>query len=178
MANKPAVSQVVAVLELLIRFHPAGMSLLANYAPSEDDIRDLVRSIKTTDDLGVRVMGGHTTAPQERDVGIADAVVWIIDGVGSWVNIWIAAEEYRNIMGPDLWREITDYVTHIRPGGAIHDGAGGYGNKYFGARGRHDISLRTARRRFRDLLRVIATKAMAMYNFDLAHDKAFFAGPR
>lgn len=175
---KPSVSQVVAVLELLIRFHPAGMSILAGHAPSEDEIRDIVRSIRTTDDLGARIMGRRKKNALELDVCMIDTVSWIIEGVGGWVNIRIAAEEYRNVMGPDLWREITDYVAFISPGGTIRDGAGGYGMKFFGAGGKHGITLRTARRRFRGLLRVIATKAMAMYNFDLSCDEAFSAGPR
>lgn len=176
--KRPSVSQVAAVLELLIRCHPAGMALLAGHEITAEEIRGIVRSLKGGDALGVRIMGGVRVPAAERDLCLSETVLGVVEGIGGWPALWTAVEELRKEMPASWWREAADFVSFIRPGGVIRDGLGGYGGSFFGARGKHGIIIRTARRRFRELLRIVAVKTIASHAFGLSAMPAASGGPR
>lgn len=176
--KKPTVAQIVAVLELLIRCHPSGMALLVGHEITADEIREIVGSVGSSDDIGVRIMGGQKISTAERNLCVAETVLDVIDEIGGWENVWRSVEELRAEMPKGWWREVVDFVTFIRPGGAIRDGNGGYGGKFFGAKGKHGIVTRTARRRFRELLRVVAVKTVANHSFKLSCESMSGGGPR
>lgn len=165
MSKKPSVAQVVAVLELLARFHPAGLGMLLGQVqpPTDDEIAELLGSFSQSSDLGVRISGGVSIPEPERIISLAGMFNGIIAAIGGWRHIWQMAREVRDDISPDLWREAVDYVTHIAPGGKIRDGAGGMGARLFqtNGEGRHGIAERTARRRFRHLLRILAIKILS-----------------
>jgi hypothetical protein len=164
VTRKPSTAQVVALLEFFARFHPAGLGLLLGGVrdPSAAEIADMIRSFSSQSDLGTRISGGLFIPEAERVAGLYEAITGIIDSIGGWAHIHEMAREVRADVSAGMWSEAADYAANIAPGGMVRDGAGGMGGRMFGAgAGRHDICGRTARRRFRNLMRVMALKILS-----------------
>jgi hypothetical protein len=174
MNKKPTVAQIVAALELIARFHPGGLGVLLGLVrePSASEIALILSSLSERGDIGVRISGGRAVGEAERILILGDIFFGIIDAIGGWEHICAMTREVRETISPALWAEAADYATHIAPGGRIRDGCGGMGTRLFCASGdgRHEISERTARRRFRNLMRIIALKILSFPvdgNFEL-----------
>ncbi|MDR1516259.1 MAG: hypothetical protein LBS45_11245 [Synergistaceae bacterium] len=165
MNKKPSMSQVVALLEFFARFHPAGLGLLLGQVeePSATELRDIIYSFSSLSHLGVRISGGVFIPEAERVTGLYEIVMKIIDSIGGWEHIYKITLEVKSEVPPNLWRESADYAAHITPGGLVRDGEGGMGGQMFktSGGGRHGICERTARRRFRKLMRIIALKILS-----------------
>lgn len=163
--KKPTVAQVVAVLELFARYHPAGLGVLLGQVqpPSTQEIAEIIDAFSGTGNLGVRISGGISIPDAERVLSITEAVTSIIDAIGGWDHIAAITRDLRNAYSPESWNEIADFAAHITPGGSIRDGGGGMGARLFGTDGysRHDISERTARRRFRHALRLLSMQILS-----------------
>jgi hypothetical protein len=165
MSKKPSISQVVALLEFFARFHPAGLGLLLGQVeePSAAELTGIIYSFSSQSNLGVRIGGGLFIPEAERVTSLHGIVMDIIDSVGGWEHIHKITREVKNEVHPNLWRESADYAAHITPGGLVRDGKGGMGGRMFrtSGGGRHGICERTARRRFRNLMRIIALKILS-----------------
>jgi hypothetical protein len=164
MSRRPAIGQIIAVLELIARFHPAGLGVLLGQVrePEAAEIAELVTAFSSRSYLGVRIAGNRGIPEAERLVILGDIVLEIIKEIGGWTHVCRAAREVKDTI-PALWRVAADYTAHITQGGKIRDGSGGMGKRLFGANGesKYDINERTARRRFRHLLWIIAIKIVS-----------------
>jgi hypothetical protein len=174
MSGRPSVSQIVAVLELFARFHPAGLGVLLGQVnePDDTEIAGILLTFSGRSELGTRIAGGRPIPEAERIIMLEAALFGIIDGIGGWKHIYKMTREVRNTVSPAFWREAADYAAHITQGGTIRDGSGGMGTRLFrtSGEGKYDICERTARRQFRNLLRIIALKILSFPadgNFDL-----------
>ena len=174
MDKKPTVAQVVAVLELLARFHPGGLGVLLGHVrePSGSEITAILSSFSEHSDIGVRISGGSAIPEAERIIMLEEIFFGIIDAIGGWEHVYRMTREVKDTISPAFWAEAADYATHIAHGGKIRDGSGGMGTRLFrtSGDGRHEISERTARRRFRNLMRIIALKILSFPvdgNFEL-----------
>jgi hypothetical protein len=172
--KKPAVSQVVAALELIARFHPGGLGVLLGQVrePGTSEIATILSSFSGRSDLGVRIAGGGGVAEAERVIILEEIFFGIIDDMGGWEHIYRMTREVMDTISPVLWAEAADYAAHIAQGGKLRDGSGGIGTRLFrtSGDGRYEICERTARRRFRNLLRIIALKILSFPvdgNFEL-----------
>jgi hypothetical protein len=165
MNRPPSVSQVAAVLEILVRFHPAGLGVLLGRVPPPEasEIAAVLSSFADRGYLGVRIAGGRAIPEAERVLFLSDAFLGIINAAGGWERICRAAREVRETVSPSFWREAADYAAYIAQGGKIRDGRGGFGKRLFSTagNGKHEISGRTARRHFRGLLRIIALEILS-----------------
>jgi hypothetical protein len=165
MKNKPTVAQVVAVLELLARFHPAGLGVLLGQVrePDATEIAEIIAAFSGRSYLGVRISGGREIPEAERFVVLGDIFFGIIEAIGGWEHVYLMTREVKDDIGPELWGEAADYAAHIVQGGKVHDGRGGMGKKFFrtNGEGKHDIEERTAKRRFRYIMRIIALKILS-----------------
>jgi hypothetical protein len=173
--KKPSISQVVAALELLARFHPAGFGLLLGQVnePSPLEIADLLGSFSSSGCLGVRISGGAFVPEGDRIVGLCEIFMNIIESIGGWEHIYKTTREVKKDVHPKFWQVAVDYASHITPGGIVRNNDGGMSGRIFNTRGegRHDICVRTARRRFRNLLRIIAHTILSFLpddSFDLS----------
>ncbi|MDR3165287.1 MAG: hypothetical protein LBU13_06885 [Synergistaceae bacterium] len=174
MKNKPTIAQVVAVLEILARFHPAGFGLLLGQVcePEAAEIAAIIAAISERSYLGVRIAGGREIPEAERIVVLGEVFFSIIEAIGGWEHVYRMTREVMREVSPSLWQESADYAMHIAQGGKIRDGCGGMGKRFFNTsgEGKHEINERTARRRFRNLMRVIALKILSFPvdgNFEL-----------
>ena len=163
--QKPTIAQVVAVLELLARFHPAGLGLLLGQVrePEAAEIAEIIAAFSGRSYLGVRIAGGREIPEAERIVVLGDIFFSIIEAIGGWEHIYRVTREIKDDVGAGLWQGAVDYATHIIQGGKVRDGRGGMGKRFFNTNGeaKHEIDERTARRRFRALMRIIALKILS-----------------
>jgi hypothetical protein len=164
MSGQPTIGQIIAVLELFARFHPAGLGVLLGQVrePEAVEIAEIVTAFSDRGYLGVRIAGNRGIPEAERLVMLGDMVLGIIESIGGWAHVYRAAREVKDTMSA-LWHVAADYATHIAHGGKIRDGSGGMGKRLFNANGggKYDIDERTARRRFRHLLWIIAIKIVS-----------------
>jgi hypothetical protein len=163
--NKPTIAQVVAVLELLARFHPAGLGVLLGQVrePEAAEIAEIIAAFSGRGYLGVRIAGGQEIPEAERLVVLGDIFFGIIEAIGGWEHVYRMTREVMREVSPSFWQEAADYATHIVQGGKIRDGCGGMGKRFFNTNGegKHEIDERTARRRFRNIMRIIALKILS-----------------
>ena len=175
MKKQPTIAQVVAVLELIARFHPAGLGVLLGQvrAPESAEISEILLSFSERSYLGIRIIGGHEIPAAERLIFICETFFEIINAIGGWEHINRMTREVRDEVSDRFWQEAADYATHISPGGKVRDGRGGMGDRLYSTNGhgKYDICERTARRRFRNLMRIIALKILSFPvkgDFDLS----------
>lgn len=164
MSRKPSLPQLVAVLELFARFHPARLGVLLGNVSVPDmlEISDLLQGFSGTMDLGVRISGGQQSTQAEKMICLTETVSGIIESIGGWGHIHRMTNEVKRDISPTWWQEAENYTTYITPGGQVHDGTGGMGRRLFSPDGRHGICERTIRRRFRKLLRIVAVKLISI----------------
>jgi hypothetical protein len=162
---KPTIAQVVAVLELLARFHPAGLGLLLGQVrePEAAEVAEIIAAFSGRSYLGVRIAGGRAIPEAERFVILGDIFFSIIEAISGWEHVYRMTREVKDDVGPELWQEAADYAANIALGGKMRDGRGGMGKHFFNTNGagKHQIDERTARRRFRNLVRIIALKILS-----------------
>ena len=163
MNKKPSFAQVVAVLELFARFHPDGLGLLLGNGREPDglEIAEMISSLSPQSGLGIRVMGGRAIPEAERIITMSETVFEVINAIGGWDYIHKITREVAKDFGDKLWREAIDYSIYIsRQGNGNIRAEYQSPNNIFNTdgTGKHDICVRTARRRFRRLMRVITLK--------------------
>ena len=163
MNKKPSFAQVVAVLELFARFHPDGLGLLLGNGREPDgmEIAEMISSLSPQSGLGIRVMGGRSIPEAERIITMPETVCEVINAIGGWDYIHKITREVSEDFGEKLWREAVDYSVYIsRQGNGNIRGEYQSLNNIFNTdgTGKHDICARTAKRRFRNMIRVIALK--------------------
>ena len=162
--TRPTIPQLLAVLELLARFHPARLGVLLGQVcpPDTEEIAELLSIFHTASDLGARISGGGNRLPEaERLLVLTETFICIVEAVGGWEHITATANQVKVEVTAAWWQSAHDYVTYITPGGHVRDGEGGMGERLFSPMGAHKTCIRTARRRFRQLMRVIAIKILS-----------------
>jgi hypothetical protein len=111
-------NKLVAVIELILRYHPKGLRVLVGEVePTTEELNQMIRSAEKYDeDLVTRVVRPFPSSPQERALIRADTILSIVNDVGGWKGLAIMARECRELRS-ESWEIFRLHVEWIKVGG-------------------------------------------------------------
>ena len=110
------VRRLVAVIELILEYHPKGLRVLVGDAePTTAELDDILRSVCARD-LPTRVSAAFPNSLQERRLVRADAILDIVSEGGGWAGIAEMARQFRELYS-ETWEIFRLHVEWIDAGG-------------------------------------------------------------
>lgn len=116
---------LVRCLNLVLRYHPAGLRVLLGQAkpPDMEEICRMLESSSTREELGVRVNSGARIPFAERCLEVEELFCATIEKSGGWKHIAACFREFQE-QCPQDWDLFRDHVMWVRPGGIFRLGTG------------------------------------------------------
>lgn len=143
-------------LDWILQRNESGLAILLGNLPplSAVDIFEMKRAEAgpVNDSLGVRITGGKVINYADAILDATEREACILEEAGGWKPINNAFRYYR-VEQPDSWKFFVEHTSYIRPGGSMHDGAGGMSSTL---ERKYGLSSKTMRRRRNRILRAIA----------------------
>ena len=107
------VAQLVAVIELLLRYHELGLRVLVGEVePTTQEIADIIRAVSVFDEIPQRFVAAFPSSPQEQNVIQVEHILDIVSQAGGWGKIAETAREFR-LIHPRAWNIFRSHVAWI-----------------------------------------------------------------
>lgn len=111
------IPSLVAVIELLIAYHPKAIRiLLGEHEPTLMELAQVIRAASEHDEEAPK-QNGEPQSRQLADMVKGEGIQRIVDEVGGWEQLAEAVLYYREAF-PATWGVFADHVLSIIPGGA------------------------------------------------------------
>jgi hypothetical protein len=149
---------LVDLLELYLRYHPAPLRVLTDpaYEPTAEEIDPMLSALHPRGDPGVRIDGGESVPEAERRCVRFDEIERTILSAGGWPHIAKTVSDYRDNC-PREWKLLGAHVRWIRPGGVFRNGDGG---RLSGIAERLGLNQETVIRRRREIVQEMARNCL------------------
>lgn len=113
----PAIPSLVAVIELLLAYHPKAIRiLLGEHEPTLMELAKVISAASEHDEEAPQ-QSGEPQSRQLADMVKGEGIQRIVDEVGGWKQLAEAVLYYRDAF-PSTWGMFADHVLSIIPGGA------------------------------------------------------------